>query len=526
MVKTAIILADKKTIDLEIQPCLLSFSNENILTIMLNTLEKLNFTKIIVIIGYQSEEIKKNYKTKGNITWIHNIDYMVSESMHSLSLASQFITQDFLVLNGDLVIPSHIIQAITENTAPIVTAISDLTSANDEKFVEIETDFDLIDRSKNTKQQSAIYANTIGIAKISYALFNAMLDKYSTGNSSMHKYEEIMINLQNEYSIHCLHFDNTPWININDYKSYCKARDNIIFAVNLFNKNVRIVKEKITSIITEPIEYISLVGGMTNNNFKVTTLKNTYFVRLSGSGSDSLINRMYEPYNINLIQGLKINAPTLHIDGSNGLKITEYIPDSITLSKYTARLPQNLRKVASLLQTLHQSNVEFINEFNFIEVLGKYTKLLKNPIPYKNYQQVLNSIYYIKNRLLLDFEYCQAPCHNDLVPENLLLDKQNKLFLIDWEYSGTNDYYWDLASYLLESESSREDEYIFLSHYFNRSPSEQDLIKIKIYQAFQDILWAVWALVKKESNVTDFEIYGLERYERGAKTLRELFQYV
>lgn len=291
-------------------------------------------------------------------------------------------------------------------------------------------------------------------------------------------------------------------------------------------ENIHFVKMRFASIISEPIHHLSLVGGMTNDNFKVTTLTNTYFVRIPGSGTSTIINRQNELYNIKEIQRLGIDAPIIYCDSLNGFKITEYIPNSEVLSKHRARLPNNLEKSANLLRRLHQSNVKFINKFDFKEILIQYTKSLKNPVSYENYQRTYDNIQYIHKWLLSDFEYCEAPCHNDLVPENLLLNEKNKLFLIDWEYSGFNDYYWDLASYLLECEANKKEGMIFLSAYLNRVPNEKDWVKIKIFQAFQDILWSIWALVKEEAGSGEFINYGNKRYKRGVGTLEELIEYV
>ncbi|MEF7493558.1 phosphotransferase [Lysinibacillus sphaericus] len=526
MVKTAVILAAGKLKDFATPACLLPISSETIITSMFNTLEKLNFTKIIVVTGFQSEKITSIYQNKNNIIWVHNTDYMYCGTMHSLSLVSQYIKEDFLLLDGDLIIPSYMIQAIAKSPAPIVTATSNLTGSGDEAFVEINKASYLIGLSKDIRQLNTIHTEMIGITKISYLLFNDMLKSYSLTENLWINYEYIMLQLRNDYPIYCLHFDNTPWIDIDNYEAYCKAQNNIITAVKIFDENIHIVRERFASVIAEPINHISLAGGMTNDNFKVTTFKNTYFVRLPGSGTSSIIDREHEPYNIKIIQNLDIDAPIILIDSSNGFKITEYIVNSVTFSKRTARLPQHLKKVANLLRTLHQSNAQFMNKFDFVEILEQYTKSLQGPVSYKNYQQILSNIKSIHNWLLSNFEYCEAPCHNDLVPENFLLDEKGKLFLIDWEYSGVNDYYWDLASYLLECEANKEETIIFLFNYFNSFPSERDLIKIKIYQAFQDILWAIWALVKKEKNVDDFVIYGMQRYERGSEAIEELIKYV
>lgn len=526
MIKTAVILAAGKLKDISMPACMLTISSEPILTSIINILEQLKFTEIIVVVGFQSDEVKASYQNKGNIIWIENLNYEYSGTMSSLALASPYIKEDFLLLEGDLVIPTHMVEAVINYPVSVVTATSNLSGSGDEAFVETNNQSYLNGLSKDIRQLNTIHSELIGITKLSFPLFEKMLKSYSLSENNWVNYEYIMLNQRNEYPVYCLHFGNTPWIDIDDSNSLYKAKNIILPSIHIFNKNIKIISEKISSIISDQIIHISLAGGMTNINFKVTTLNNVYFVRLPGAGTSSMVNREYEQINLKKIQNLKIDAPTILIDRSDGIKITEYISNSITFSKRTARLPQNLEKTAKLLSVLHHSNVDFINRFNFIEVLEQYIDLLKKPIEYKDFQQTLIYINLQYKWLESNFEYCEGPCHNDLVPENFLLNETGKLFLIDWEYSGMNDCYWDLASYLLESEATVEETTIFLTYYFERMPKQKDLLKIKIYQAFQDILWAIWSLVKKEKNINDFITYGQQRYERGSKTIKELIKYV
>lgn len=54
-------------------------------------------------------------------------------------------------------------------------------------------------------------------------------------------------------------------------------------------------------------------------------------------------------------------------------------------------------------------------------------------------------------------------CHNDLNPKNILFGESIKL--IDFEYAGVNDRYFDLACVCVEFELTSEEEQTFLSHY-------------------------------------------------------------
>jgi len=111
------------------------------------------------------------------------------------------------------------------------------------------------------------------------------------------------------------------------------------------------------------------------------------------------------------------------------------------------------------------------------------------------------------------------PCHNDLVPENLVKSGDGKVFLIDWEYAGMNDPMWDIAAHSLECEFTPEDEELFLSLYL-----QQDEIPLEIQQRvimnkiFQDFLWSIWTIIK-EAKGDDFGQYGINRFNRARENL-------
>ena len=117
-----------------------------------------------------------------------------------------------------------------------------------------------------------------------------------------------------------------------------------------------------------------------------------------------------------------------------------------------------------------------------------------------------------------------SPCHNDIVPENILLAKSGQVYLIDWEYAGMNHHFWDLASYCIENNLNQEEETEFLTMYLKRAVNDDDQQKIIIFKVFQDILWSLWAAIKVHFG-TDFGSYGKDRYDRGCENLKA-FYYV
>ena len=178
---------------------------------------------------------------------------------------------------------------------------------------------------------------------------------------------------------------------------------------------------------------------------------------------------------------------------------------------------------ASILRKLHTSNIEFKNEFNAFNEIEKYERLVEeaNGEYYEDYINVRNQVISLKYMLEAnDIE--KRPCHNDTVPENFIKDDNGRIYLIDWEYSGSNDPMWDLAAHILECDFSKDEEELFLQKYFGSlSIEEKYKTKILIYKICQDFLWSIWTIVK-EAKGDDFGSYGIDRYNRARKNLCEI----
>ncbi|XZH36527.1 phosphotransferase family protein [Clostridium perfringens] len=71
-------------------------------------------------------------------------------------------------------------------------------------------------------------------------------------------------------------------------------------------------------------------------------------------------------------------------------------------------------------------------------------------------------------------------CHNDIVSENFVKDINERMYLIDWEYSGLNDPMWDLVAHSIECAFSESDEELFLNLYFNNLIEEKHKIDIVV----------------------------------------------
>ena len=278
----------------------------------------------------------------------------------------------------------------------------------------------------------------------------------------------------------------------------------------------KLIKEKIDSLLSEEEDILSVeqLGGMTNQNYLVKTTSNQYIVKFFGKGTDKLINRQNEKFNLDLLKDLKLDVENYLFDIEAGIKVNQYIKSANTLNSTTIKT--KFEKIAPILQTVHASGKELKGEFAPFEEIKKYETLIQGEISYPNYETVRKLVFSLKDQLE-EIGIDKKSCHIDLVPENFIEGSDGHLYLIDWEYSSMNDPMWDLAALFLESEFTCAEEEDFLSHYkSDKTPVSRE--KIRIYKILQDIIWSLWTIYKEE-NGADFGDYGISRYNRAVKEL-------
>lgn len=266
-----------------------------------------------------------------------------------------------------------------------------------------------------------------------------------------------------------------------------------------------------------------LPGGLTNENFKVTIGGNHYALRVAGKGTAAMINRPAEDNNAHLMATAGINPELFYYDPVTGDKIDKYI-DGKTLHVpdfATSEADNYIKMIARTLDEVHNSSKEFKGKFDFIEEFYSYVRLIeKNSIKvYDGHDAVMAKMAEIQ-AILEKNPRRQTPTHNDPLPENWIV-KDDRIYLIDWEYGGIGDPIMDVAAFSLEVGLTREQEQLLLREYFGREATPAEYAMILVDKFINDALWYLWAPIQMfNGKPADFYWgYGLNRFNRAVELM-------
>ena len=100
----------------------------------------------------------------------------------------------------------------------------------------------------------------------------------------------------------------------------------------------------------------------------------------------------------------------------------------------------------------------------------------------------------------------QVPCHNDMLTANFIGTGEG-LVLVDWEYAGMNDRFFDLGNAAVNNEFGDAEGALLLEAYFGAEPDESQVASLALMRLMSDVREAMWGVVQGAASRIDFD-YG------------------
>ena len=262
------------------------------------------------------------------------------------------------------------------------------------------------------------------------------------------------------------------------------------------------------------IEYAPLGGGITNHNYTVTVDGEKYVVRIPGAGSDLFIDRGNE-LECSVQAGKTGVSPEVvyHIRDEE-VSVFQFISGKTLTTEQIAGSNQLIQRIVRAVRTVHRK-AEFTSAFNPFETVRKYMGFVEKyqaPLP-EDIDWMLGVRDEIE-RVMKRNKPEDVACHNDYLSENFI-DDGKKIWIIDWEYGGMGDPYFDLGDFAVEHPFTREQEELIIQEYCGET-IKSGLYRMLLYKIASDLWWSIWAMIQSRVSKIDFDFYsyGNVRFER------------
>lgn len=263
-------------------------------------------------------------------------------------------------------------------------------------------------------------------------------------------------------------------------------------------------------------EPVPLSGGIANRNYKVRFAGSDLVVRLPGKDSELLgIDRAAEKAAGELAARAGVGPAVVALFDDPPCLVTEFV-NGEPMRAEELREPATLAEAAAAMRALHACEERLPVEFSSFRVVEAYAARLADrgaEVP-GSYEWAMAAAHRIE-ATLVGPEHEPVPCHNDLLAANFIRSPRG-LQLVDWEYAGMGDRYFDLGNFAVDNDLGPEQEAELLAAYFESPASGCRLATLRLMRFMSDFRAAMWGALQSTISDLDFDFdgYCAEHFDR------------
>ncbi len=275
--------------------------------------------------------------------------------------------------------------------------------------------------------------------------------------------------------------------------------------------------QRVPDLAGRQLALTALSGGITNRNFRVdvTGLPERFVIRLGGNDTHLLgISREVEHAATVAAAGVGVGAEVVAFLRPEGILVTRFI-EGAPIADLDIHHPDTIARVADSVRRFHEGpaipglfiplriveayralamerGVQIPDEYGLAQAIGRRIELalLTNPVELR-------------------------PCHNDFLPGNLI-DDGHRMRIVDWEYAGMGDPFFDLGNLSINNGLTADDDAALLAHYDGAPPRPDRLARLVLFRVVSDFREAMWGVLQQGISTldADFRAYAADHFDR------------
>jgi thiamine kinase-like enzyme len=272
---------------------------------------------------------------------------------------------------------------------------------------------------------------------------------------------------------------------------------------------IRVIEQLLPILRRPEITVRSPGGGLMNRNYRIDFGGESYVLRIPGATTEVLgIDRWQEAACARAAADAGVATEVVAFVEQHPALVTRFVAGQ-QLTDDSLRQPEMLRRVAQSMRRYHDHPVPSgLGTFPPFETVRRYDAFARTqgvPLP-PEVEPARDAIARIEQELRGDAT--PGLCHNDLLPANFI-DDGTALRIIDWEYGGLGDPFFDLGNLAVNSGFGEDQERRLLQAYFGAVHPEQ-LRRLRLMRLVSDMREATWGFVQARISRLHTPEYYLE----------------
>jgi thiamine kinase-like enzyme len=267
------------------------------------------------------------------------------------------------------------------------------------------------------------------------------------------------------------------------------------------NDQLRSIIRRIPAWIGADQVQVERIAGLTNRNYRITVNGECFVLRVSGENTERLgINRQYEAQALKSAAALEIGPEVFAYLLPEGHLVTRWV-EGRHWNATEFRTPEHVHLLTETVKRVHAMppNGAVFSPFRRVEAYIATSRSLAVPFP-ADFEGFLKTMHAVEVVQQSDASNWQHFCHNDLVSVNYLYSEQGpKIIILDWEFAGMGDVYYDLATMVYTHDNvgpiPSDLEQVMLACYFGEVTPQQ-LGRLNGMKYMLMLFTGMWGLVQ------------------------------
>jgi thiamine kinase-like enzyme len=263
-----------------------------------------------------------------------------------------------------------------------------------------------------------------------------------------------------------------------------------------------------------------LEGGITNRNFRISLGGKEYVIRVPGKDTSLLeIDRGAEQAANRKASELGVAPRVAAALDDPPCLVTEFVVGE-EMGSENLRNANVTARVAGALRRFHDSGLQLSTDFDSFRIVERYADTARDrgvriPPDYEESHARATEI----EAALSGPEHAPVACHDDLLAANFISDGDH-IWIVDWEYAGMGNRYFDLANFAINNELDDDQQVAFLEAYFGDAPDARRLAALRLMRFMSDFREAMWGVVQQGISELDFDFvdYAAKHFARLRET--------
>lgn len=272
------------------------------------------------------------------------------------------------------------------------------------------------------------------------------------------------------------------------------------------------------------LTYEPVPGGISNSNWRIvlTDQTKTFFLKIPGEGTEHFIDRTAANNASQRAHEVGVGAEVVHFNVETGVEAFEFI-DGLKTSTNGDFLDKIVRTNAiHALKTFNDAKNLDLQKTTLDMIEEHFDQVLTFGGHFPQDFTWMNAKYREAKSALIASGLDLVPCMNDTLAGNFLLDSENRVTLVDFEYASNNDRCAELALWFVEMCFDSETEAEVIEEYFGKV-DPAIVARINVFKALVDLKWSTWAMIQNKLSALDFDYfkYGVWKHMRTRVAMRD-----